>query len=199
MALGARAWEGLWKVGWGKTCCAVGISSRFFTSLGFRAPERMNGIPSTYIRPDRDFCISLRDKNGVQEMELFLYRIISENCLIHLLGTHEKRISWAPAGCNGDITVLWNRCYFLCLIANNNNIASFFQEMFSYLSSELKKLADNHNERLLDTPHNPISLGNCWGFKFKKHLIYCGFIMHFHIPFLYIKHHYTLLNWIIIQ
>ncbi|NXW76879.1 SPCS transferase, partial [Hirundo rustica] len=32
------------------------------------------------------------------------------------------------------------------------------KEMFSYLSSELKKLADNHNERLLDTPHNPISL-----------------------------------------
>uniref|UniRef100_A0A8C9FFB8 O-phosphoseryl-tRNA(Sec) selenium transferase n=1 Tax=Pavo cristatus TaxID=9049 RepID=A0A8C9FFB8_PAVCR len=31
-------------------------------------------------------------------------------------------------------------------------------EMFSYLSSELKKLADLHNERLLDTPHNPISL-----------------------------------------
>ncbi|NXU58714.1 SPCS transferase, partial [Turnix velox] len=34
------------------------------------------------------------------------------------------------------------------------------KEMFSYLLSELKKLADNHNERLLDTPHNPISLGN---------------------------------------
>ncbi|NXF20215.1 SPCS transferase, partial [Rhodinocichla rosea] len=32
------------------------------------------------------------------------------------------------------------------------------KEMYSYLSSELKKLADNHNERLLDTPHNPISL-----------------------------------------
>ncbi|XP_042668153.1 O-phosphoseryl-tRNA(Sec) selenium transferase isoform X2 [Centrocercus urophasianus] len=32
------------------------------------------------------------------------------------------------------------------------------KEMFSYLSSELKKLADIHNERLLDTPHNPISL-----------------------------------------
>ncbi|NXN17678.1 SPCS transferase, partial [Indicator maculatus] len=32
------------------------------------------------------------------------------------------------------------------------------KEMFSYLSSELKKLADSHNERLLDTPHNPISL-----------------------------------------
>ncbi|KAM9661155.1 O-phosphoseryl-tRNA(Sec) selenium transferase isoform 1-T1 [Morphnus guianensis] len=32
------------------------------------------------------------------------------------------------------------------------------KEMFCYLSSELKKLADNHNERLLDTPHNPISL-----------------------------------------
>uniref|UniRef100_A0A8C9LAY7 O-phosphoseryl-tRNA(Sec) selenium transferase n=1 Tax=Pavo cristatus TaxID=9049 RepID=A0A8C9LAY7_PAVCR len=32
------------------------------------------------------------------------------------------------------------------------------REMFSYLSSELKKLADLHNERLLDTPHNPISL-----------------------------------------
>lgn len=66
--------------------------------------------------------------------------------------------------------------------------------MFSYLSCELKKLADNHNERLLDTPHNPISLGNYWGFNFKNNLIYCGFIMHFHIPFLYIKDHYTLLN-----
>ncbi|XP_051472764.1 O-phosphoseryl-tRNA(Sec) selenium transferase [Apus apus] len=32
------------------------------------------------------------------------------------------------------------------------------KEMFSYLSSELKKLADTYNERLLDTPHNPISL-----------------------------------------
>ncbi|KFV80396.1 O-phosphoseryl-tRNA(Sec) selenium transferase, partial [Struthio camelus australis] len=32
------------------------------------------------------------------------------------------------------------------------------KEMFSYLSSELKKLADIHNEKLLDTPHNPISL-----------------------------------------
>lgn len=34
------------------------------------------------------------------------------------------------------------------------------QEMFSYLSSEMKKLAEAYNERLLDTPHNPISLGN---------------------------------------
>ncbi|XP_077157618.1 O-phosphoseryl-tRNA(Sec) selenium transferase [Paroedura picta] len=32
------------------------------------------------------------------------------------------------------------------------------KEMFSYLSSELKKLAEAYNERLLETPHNPISL-----------------------------------------
>ncbi|XP_026541412.1 O-phosphoseryl-tRNA(Sec) selenium transferase [Notechis scutatus] len=32
------------------------------------------------------------------------------------------------------------------------------KEMFSYLSTEVKKLAEHYNERLLDTPHNPISL-----------------------------------------
>ncbi|MBZ3881408.1 O-phosphoseryl-tRNA(Sec) selenium transferase [Sciurus carolinensis] len=32
------------------------------------------------------------------------------------------------------------------------------QEMFSYLSSELKKLSEAYSERLLWTPHNPISL-----------------------------------------
>uniref|UniRef100_A0A0F7Z8A7 O-phosphoseryl-tRNA(Sec) selenium transferase n=1 Tax=Crotalus adamanteus TaxID=8729 RepID=A0A0F7Z8A7_CROAD len=32
------------------------------------------------------------------------------------------------------------------------------KEMFSYLSTEVKKLAESYNERLLDTPHNPISL-----------------------------------------
>lgn len=32
------------------------------------------------------------------------------------------------------------------------------QEMFSYLSSQLKKLSEAYNERLLHTPHNPISL-----------------------------------------
>lgn len=107
-------------VGWGKTCRAVGISSRF---LSFRAAERMTDIPS---RADRELCTSLRGKNSVQEMELFLYRMISENCLVQLLGTHEKRISWAPVGYNGGLTVLWNRYYFLCLMANNKNIASFF-------------------------------------------------------------------------
>lgn len=107
-------------VGWGKTCRAVGISSRF---PGFRAAERMSDIPS---RADRELCTSLRGKNSVQEMELFLYRTVSENCLVHLLGTHEKRISWAPVGYNGGLTVLWNRYYFLCLMANNKNIASFF-------------------------------------------------------------------------
>lgn len=35
-----------------------------------------------------------------------------------------------------------------------------FQEMFVYLSTQLKKLAEAYNERLLQTPHNPISLGN---------------------------------------
>ncbi|XP_058049806.1 O-phosphoseryl-tRNA(Sec) selenium transferase, partial [Ahaetulla prasina] len=32
------------------------------------------------------------------------------------------------------------------------------KEMFSYLSTEVKKLAESYEERLLDTPHNPISL-----------------------------------------
>ncbi|XP_053886327.1 O-phosphoseryl-tRNA(Sec) selenium transferase [Malaclemys terrapin pileata] len=32
------------------------------------------------------------------------------------------------------------------------------KEMFSYLSSQLRKLAEVYNERLLNTPHNPISL-----------------------------------------
>ncbi|KAG8510314.1 O-phosphoseryl-tRNA(Sec) selenium transferase [Galemys pyrenaicus] len=32
------------------------------------------------------------------------------------------------------------------------------KEMFSYLSSQLKKLSEAYNERLLHTPHNPISL-----------------------------------------
>ncbi|XP_054855321.1 O-phosphoseryl-tRNA(Sec) selenium transferase isoform X2 [Eublepharis macularius] len=32
------------------------------------------------------------------------------------------------------------------------------KEMFYYLSSELKKLAEAYNERLMETPHNPISL-----------------------------------------
>ena len=33
------------------------------------------------------------------------------------------------------------------------------QEMYSVLSQELKRLAEAHGERLLQTPHNPISLG----------------------------------------
>uniref|UniRef100_A0A2K6SZN9 O-phosphoseryl-tRNA(Sec) selenium transferase n=1 Tax=Saimiri boliviensis boliviensis TaxID=39432 RepID=A0A2K6SZN9_SAIBB len=32
------------------------------------------------------------------------------------------------------------------------------QEMFSYLSNQIKKLSEAYNERLLHTPHNPISL-----------------------------------------
>ncbi|XP_042530674.1 O-phosphoseryl-tRNA(Sec) selenium transferase isoform X2 [Dipodomys spectabilis] len=32
------------------------------------------------------------------------------------------------------------------------------KEMFSYLSNQLKKLSEAHSERLLQTPHNPISL-----------------------------------------
>uniref|UniRef100_A0A8C0ACA6 O-phosphoseryl-tRNA(Sec) selenium transferase n=1 Tax=Bos mutus grunniens TaxID=30521 RepID=A0A8C0ACA6_BOSMU len=32
------------------------------------------------------------------------------------------------------------------------------KEMFSYLSNQLKKLSEAYNERLLHTPHNPISL-----------------------------------------
>uniref|UniRef100_F7FPY1 O-phosphoseryl-tRNA(Sec) selenium transferase n=1 Tax=Callithrix jacchus TaxID=9483 RepID=F7FPY1_CALJA len=34
------------------------------------------------------------------------------------------------------------------------------KEMFSYLSNQIKKLSEAYNERLLHTPHNPISLGN---------------------------------------
>ncbi|KAM3831881.1 O-phosphoseryl-tRNA(Sec) selenium transferase [Vipera latastei] len=37
------------------------------------------------------------------------------------------------------------------------------KEMFSYLSTEVKKLAESYNERLLDTPHNPISLAMSLG------------------------------------
>ena len=33
------------------------------------------------------------------------------------------------------------------------------KELFAYLSEELKKCAENHGERLLHTPHNPISMG----------------------------------------
>ncbi|XP_040191106.1 O-phosphoseryl-tRNA(Sec) selenium transferase [Rana temporaria] len=38
------------------------------------------------------------------------------------------------------------------------NLLTERKEMFTYLSSELKALAEKHNECLLDTPHNPISL-----------------------------------------
>lgn len=33
------------------------------------------------------------------------------------------------------------------------------QEIYSFLAEELKSLAAAHGERLLHTPHNPISLG----------------------------------------
>lgn len=33
------------------------------------------------------------------------------------------------------------------------------QEIYSFLAQELKTLASVHGERLLHTPHNPISLG----------------------------------------
>lgn len=33
------------------------------------------------------------------------------------------------------------------------------QEIYSFLAEELKSLAGTHGERLLHTPHNPISLG----------------------------------------
>lgn len=95
-------------------------------------------------------------------MELFIYRGISEICLDNFFGVHKK-----------DVMEIYQFCEkgtIFCLIANNKNIASFFffQEMFSYLSSGLKKLADTHNERLLDTPHNPISLGNLFVIFQKK-------------------------------
>ncbi|CAI9554199.1 unnamed protein product [Staurois parvus] len=38
------------------------------------------------------------------------------------------------------------------------NLLTERKEMFTYLSSELKALAAKHNEHLLETPHNPISL-----------------------------------------
>ncbi|XP_075714958.1 O-phosphoseryl-tRNA(Sec) selenium transferase [Rhinoderma darwinii] len=38
------------------------------------------------------------------------------------------------------------------------NLLTERKELFTYLSNELKTLAAKHNERLLDTPHNPISL-----------------------------------------
>ncbi|KAM4706705.1 O-phosphoseryl-tRNA(Sec) selenium transferase isoform 2-T2 [Discoglossus pictus] len=38
------------------------------------------------------------------------------------------------------------------------NLLKERKDMFVYLSDELKKLAKNSNERMLDTPHNPISL-----------------------------------------
>ncbi|XP_053560060.1 LOW QUALITY PROTEIN: O-phosphoseryl-tRNA(Sec) selenium transferase [Bombina bombina] len=38
------------------------------------------------------------------------------------------------------------------------NLLKERKEMFVYLSNELEKLATTHNERLLNTPHNPISL-----------------------------------------
>lgn len=37
------------------------------------------------------------------------------------------------------------------------------KEMFAYLSTQLQKLAEAHNERLLKTPHNPISLAMTLG------------------------------------
>ncbi|KAM9330371.1 O-phosphoseryl-tRNA(Sec) selenium transferase [Gastrophryne carolinensis] len=38
------------------------------------------------------------------------------------------------------------------------NLLTERKELFAYLSSELKALAAKHNEKLLETPHNPISL-----------------------------------------
>ncbi|XP_071982092.1 O-phosphoseryl-tRNA(Sec) selenium transferase isoform X1 [Engystomops pustulosus] len=38
------------------------------------------------------------------------------------------------------------------------NLLTERKELFAYLANELKTLAAKHNERLLDTPHNPISL-----------------------------------------
>lgn len=37
------------------------------------------------------------------------------------------------------------------------------QEIYSFLAQELKSLASAHGERLLHTPHNPISLGKLSG------------------------------------
>lgn len=111
--------------GWGKTCS--GESLQRLTFLGFRATGRLTDILSTYIRPDRELCATLRGKNSVQEMELFLYRMISENCLVHLLGTHEKRISWASIG---NLLVLWCRYFFLFLIADNKKYSFFPGNVF---------------------------------------------------------------------
>lgn len=46
------------------------------------------------------------------------------------------------------------------------------QEIYSFLAQELKSLASAHNERLLHTPHNPISLGRMVSIKQTDHT--CG-------------------------
>ena len=33
------------------------------------------------------------------------------------------------------------------------------KELFTYLAEQLKRCAEKHGERLLHTPHNPISMG----------------------------------------
>ncbi|GAB5570906.1 O-phosphoseryl-tRNA(Sec) selenium transferase isoform X2 [Prionailurus iriomotensis] len=59
----------------------------------------------------------------------------------------------------------WGHGFLLCArhqSHKNDDLAtlssSLLEEMFSYLSSQLKKLSETYNERLLHTPHNPISL-----------------------------------------
>ena len=71
----------------GSFCRSAGPweSCQDFTSLGFRAAKRMAEIASTCVRPDRELCTSLKGKNGVQVTEPFIYRMILENCLVHLV------------------------------------------------------------------------------------------------------------------
>lgn len=59
---------------------------------------------------------------------------------------------------------IWQVAVSTYLILFKCNIL-LLQEVFSYLSIQLKKLSETYNERLLHTPHNPISLGNffSWG------------------------------------
>lgn len=63
--------------------------------------------------------------------------------------------------------LIWQVAVSIYLIFFKCNIL-LLQEMFLCLSSQLKKLSESYNERLLHTPHNPISLGNIFFLK-KNH------------------------------
>lgn len=64
--------------------------------------------------------------------------------------------------------LIWQVAVSIYLIFFKCNIL-LLQEMFLCLSSQLKKLSESYNERLLHTPHNPISLGNIFFLRKKNH------------------------------